>query len=289
MTCSGRAERMPVNKEREPRLPVGAFYGERLGSREVAGFLLTDYAYPPGFRIPRHSHERAYFSLVLEGAYTETYGRRTRECRASTVVFHPASEAHAEQIHGARGRTFSVELAPRWVERVREYPTVVDTPAAFEGGELLWLASRLYREFLLEDAVSPLAVEGLALEILAEASRRRAHVLERSPPRWLREARELLQERFTESLSLDDVAEAVGVHPAHLARVFRQQYRCTVGDYVRQRRIDFACRALATSDIPLGEIAIAAGFSDQSHFSRIFKRLMGLTPGEFRRISRACK
>jgi AraC family transcriptional regulator len=280
---------MSVNKEGQRRLPVGTFYGERLGSREVAGFLLTDYVYPPGFRIPRHSHERAYFSLVLEGAYTETYGRHSRECRASTVVFHPAGETHAEQIHGARGRTFSVELAPRWVERVREYPTVVDTPAAFEGGELLWLASRLYREFLLEDAVSPLAVEGLALEILAEASRRRTHILERSPPRWLREAREFLQEHFTESLSLNEVAAAAGVHPAHLARVFRQQYRCTVGDYVRQRRIEFACRALATSNTPLGEIALAAGFSDQSHFSRIFRRVMGLTPAEFRRISRARK
>ena len=126
-------------------------------------------------------------------------------------------------------------------------------------------------------------MEGLALEMLAEASRRPVSFSERWPPRWLRRARELLHARFTESLSLDGIAEAVGIHQSHLARVFRQQYRCTMGDYVRQLRIDFACRQLSTSDAPLVEIALAAGFADQSHFSKSFKRLMGLTPGEFQR------
>ena len=132
------------------------------------------------------------------------------------------------------------------------------------------------------DEVSPLVIESLAAEILAEVSRRTIRDTERRPPIWLKQARELLRARFSESLTLTAVAESVGVHPVHLARVFRQFYRCTTGEYMRQLRIEFAARELSTSDTPLVAIAAAAGFSDQSHFSRSFKDRTGLTPGEFR-------
>jgi AraC family transcriptional regulator len=136
------------------------------------------------------------------------------------------------------------------------------------------------------DAVSPLAMEGLTLEILAELSRRPASAAERRPPGWLRRAKELLHDRFTESLSLDEIAAAAGVHPTHLARVFRRHYHCTIGDYLRGLRIDQARHELATSDTPLIEIAIRAGYCDQSHFSTAFQRHVGMTPTEYRRIFR---
>jgi AraC family transcriptional regulator len=91
---------------------------------------------------------------------------------------------------------------------------------------------------------------------------------------------------FSESLTLAGVAASVGVHPVHLARVFRQHYRCTIGEYVRQVRIEFASRELSVSDAPLAEIAFTSGFSDQSHFSKTFKRLTGQTPAQFRKASR---
>jgi AraC family transcriptional regulator len=106
--------------------------------------------------------------------------------------------------------------------------------------------------------------------------------VERTPPRWLRQVRDLLHEGFRQRLTLDGIAESVGVHPAHLARVFRQQQGCTVGDYVRRLRIEYACHCLRTSDTALATVALAAGFSDQSHFSRVFKRQTGLSPAVFR-------
>ena len=80
-------------------------------------------------------------------------------------------------------------------------------------------------------------------------------------------------------LPLADVARRVGVHPVHLARTFRRVHQITFAGYVRHVRIEFARRELAASDAPLGDIAVAAGFCDQSHFSRLFKRYTGLTPG----------
>jgi AraC family transcriptional regulator len=134
------------------------------------------------------------------------------------------------------------------------------------------------------DPVGPLAIEGLMLELLVETSRRRENVSERKPPHWLRQARDLVNDRFAENLSLDDIAATVKVHPSHLARVFRQQYGCSIGEYTRQLRLDHARHELSTSEASLLEIAVASGFSDQSHFSKAFKRHTGLTPTEFRRI-----
>jgi AraC family transcriptional regulator len=140
---------------------------------------------------------------------------------------------------------------------------------------------RAYDEFRCTDDVSALAVEGLTLELLAEGARRRtpggSH-----PPRWLQHVRDLLHEAFRQRLTLDGIAGSVGVHPAHLARVFRQLQGCTVGEYVRSLRIEYACHCLRTSDTALATLALAAGFSDQSHFSRVFKRQTGMSPAVFR-------
>jgi AraC family transcriptional regulator len=133
------------------------------------------------------------------------------------------------------------------------------------------------------DGVSPLAIEGLTLELLAESARNTSPVLDRRPPGWLISVCDMLHEQFSEPPPLGTIAEEAGVHPAHLARTFRQVHGCTLGDYVRKLRIEYACRCLTNPETPLAEIALAAGFSDQSHFSRTFKRQMGVPPGEFRK------
>jgi AraC family transcriptional regulator len=66
--------------------------------------------------------------------------------------------------------------------------------------------------------------------------------------------------------------------------VFRQFERCTVGDYIREVRIDYARKQMLATNEPLVEIALAAGFADQTHFTRSFKRITGMTPTEFRRL-----
>ena len=68
---------------------------------------------------------------------------------------------------------------------------------------------------------------------------------------------------FTESLRMVDVASAVGVHPVHLARVFRAHYGMSVSKDMRGLRVDWAARELAATDVPIAQIADRAGFSDQ--------------------------
>ena len=88
---------------------------------------------------------------------------------------------------------------------------------------------------------------------------------------------------------MDALAAAVGVHPSHLMRAFRQHHGCTVGEYVRRLRLEYACHLLSTTATSLTQTALDAGFAGQSHFNRAFKAFTGMTPSEFRGLSgRGC-
>ena len=264
------------------QLPSGSYYGETLRSRKMASFELSERVYSPGYQTPEHTHKQALFCFVMQGNYTETYGGKTRECRSSTLLYHPAEELHAEHFHEAGGRSFIIEIAPGWLTQIRRDLTVVDNPSGFQGGVFELLARKLYREFDRSDGAAPLIIEGLMMEMLGETMRHGAIKERPSPPRWLQQAKDLLHARFAENLTLADIAQDVGIHPVHLAQTFHKTYQCTVGDYVRKLRIEYACHELATSDKPIVDIALAAGFCDQSHFTRTLKRAIGAAPSQYR-------
>jgi AraC family transcriptional regulator len=146
------------------------------------------------------------------------------------------------------------------------------------------LGWRIASELRARDESWALAAEGLVLQLLSTASR-----ADGVPPRrrsWLREARELLDERAPASPALGELAAALDVHPAHLARSFRREYGVTVGEYARARRLEWAGAQLASGDESLAEVAAAAGFADQSHFTRAFRAYAGVTPGRYRELQR---
>jgi AraC family transcriptional regulator len=72
----------------------------------------------------------------------------------------------------------------------------------------------------------------------------------------------------------------------HVAQTFRRFHQCTIGEYLRRLRVDYACHELAGSERAICEIAAAAGFSDQSHFNRSFKRETGMSPSQYRLMPR---
>ncbi|MGH9870849.1 MAG: helix-turn-helix domain-containing protein [Pyrinomonadaceae bacterium] len=254
----------------------GQFYGRIIRSCAIATLTLSETTYPLGNKLPRHSHDHAYFCFVLQGRFTEFYDKRSRTCQPATLIFHPPGEAHSDQFQ-TEARCFNIQFDAH----LNHGAAGLEQPADFHGGVPTYLATKLYREFCEMDEVSALAIEGLVLEMIAESAR----AVKRSKgtsPTWLERARDLLHARFDEHLTLADLAGEVGVHPTHLARQFHRRYNRTVGEYVRQLRVEFACIQLCTSTAPLSEIAVGAGFFDQSHFARTFRLRMGISPARYR-------
>jgi AraC family transcriptional regulator len=257
-----------------------------LRSQELVGFTLAEAMYPAQLRQPRHTHQRASFSFVLNGSYVENYGRQSQLRQPSTIVFHPPQESHSVDFESETVRILSVHIDFERLTYIREYSNVLDSPVSRRTEMIAWLGRRIYREFDRMDALSALAIEGLILEILVNASRDESGSGEQKSPRWLEQAKEFLHAHFSESLVLEDVAKAVGVHRVHLSRVFREKFGCTIGEYVRRLRVEFARREISATDLSFSEIALAAGFSDQSHLNKTFKSLSGFTPSEYRKTSR---
>src|SRR5262245_56685976 len=94
--------------------------------------------------------------------------------------------------------------------------------------------------------MTQMAIEGLMLELIAEACRRSPRISEAKSPRFLERAKEMLQQCFLEPLSLSEIALAVGVHPVYLASAFRRHYRCSIGEYKRRLRVEFTCGEIAS-------------------------------------------
>ncbi len=248
-------------------------------SHDAPGLHLTETHHPAGYRIPLHGHRMLSVFLVLAGGLGEKVGRQELELSAGDLVFTPADEPHSDVFRGAGGRCLVIEMQPSLIERVVEHARL---PREIRlRGPAAWLAQRLSAEMRHADELSPLVIEGLSYQLLGAVcrpTRRRAPA-----PSQVMRARSLLEDCCAERLSLGGVAREVGLHPLQLARLFRRRYGCSVGEYLRRRRIEEACARLSSSREPLAEIATALGFYDQAHFTRTFRRLTGTTPAAYRR------
>jgi len=259
-------------------LRAGQWFGQTQIRRNVRDNTLTQLVHAQPRRVPPHTHERAYASLVLDGAYREHFGGHTIEYQPLTLAFHPPAFSHDDEIGNGGARFFAVEFD-------RDYLAMLSTEARPEaellGGKPAWIALELYRHFLC--GADELAAESLIAELFLESSRRRPQA-ERRRPAWLVKVEDRLNAEFQAPPTLVELAEDAGVHPVHLSRTFRAIRRESIAQALWRLKVQHAARRMRSRETALADIALEAGFADQSHFTRIFKRITGRTPVAYRRL-----
>lgn len=261
----------------------GTFVGALHARRQFAGLTLAETSYRPALVVPAHAHESALVTLVLDGGLTEERGHRRARVEKGALIYHPPAEPHGHRFSDVGGRCFVLQFGPSWLERMRSFGLAEPgSPLDLRGSQANWLAGQVYREFRSPDTAARLGIEGFALAMLGEIARAGSRSERGAKPPWLVRAVELLHARLTDELSLGEIAVAVGVHPSHLSRTFHQHFGVTMSEYVRRQRVELARRLLTGTDRSLSDIALAVGFSDQAHFSRVFKQATGRTPGAYR-------
>jgi AraC-like DNA-binding protein len=257
--------------------------GVVMTAADVNGFTVRELRFPPGYLQAPIEPERPYLAVVLEGSMVKSFRATTMDFAGGSAFTMPAGLWHGATF-GARGSTIVI-IRPN-----RDSTPLTDAfrrLVELRGRGFNWLAWRLAAELRASDAAAPMAAEGFALEILAATAREAA--LDRRvgrTPQWLGTAEEYIRARIGEPVGLSELASAVGVNAAHLARVFRSRYGLSVGAFGRRVRLDWAAAEIARNDRPIAEIAAEAGFADQSHFTRIFRQHVGTTPARFREEAR---
>jgi AraC-like DNA-binding protein len=124
------------------------------------------------------------------------------------------------------------------------------------------------------------------IKMLFAAESENASSRNRAEPVEVWKTRKFIEEYSGEELSLRRVAKAVNIHPNYLSERFKQVTGMNFVDYVARTRFEKACRLLHDGDLRISDIAFATGFQSLSQFNRVFKRLSGKSPTQFRAAKR---
>ncbi len=251
-------------------------HGAERSGRAVGEIRVSEVQMPAGLRLARHAHSSAQLVFVLEGSYTETWGRRELRLRPGSAIFRPAGDPHANAFDREEVLALLVAYPQHRLARLSASRHPLVLPAL-----LADLRALVELELRHDDGAGDAALEGLALLLLSRVAR-----LARGggQPPWLGDACAFIERHYAEPISLAAVAAALGIHRATLAAAFRRHLARSVGQAIRAARVRSALAALRTSRRPLAEIALECGFADQGHMGRLVKRATGRTPGEIRRL-----
>jgi AraC family transcriptional regulator len=168
------------------------------------------------------------------------------------------------------------------VELAAEHGRPICSPGELAGPSAMIFGARLYREFRRRDDVSLLDIEALTLQLLLIESQQSTPPRRTGAPRWLLQVREIIRENIQPRITLGGLCRSVGRHPVHISREFHRHFGCTISEYLRRVRIAKAQSLLVSQNLEMAEIALACGFSDQSHFTNEFRRMTGVPPYRYR-------
>ncbi len=251
-----------------------------LGKLETSAVKVEEERYAPGLCIPRHYHDTANFIYTIAGTHWSGYSRGGDTCAPGTVRFLAAGEPH-ENYFPVGCRALEIELRNPILELAAEHGHTICSPGELPHPSAAALGARLYREFRQRDDVSLLDIEAVILQLLLSGGQDSTPRRSSAPP-WLLRIREMLREEEHSRLSLAELSRCVGRHPVQISRQFHRHFGCTISEYMRRVRIARAQSLLRRRDLEVAEIALACGFSDQSHFTTAFRRLTGIPPHRYR-------
>lgn len=252
-------------------------HGRATRAIAIGPYTITEAVYAPHQRVGRHEHRWPSWTLVLEGSFDERFSRETVAGVPGVVVTKPGTADHSN-VYGPQGaRCLLIEA--------RDGGDLFRAPGTHSSGVVPRLASRIHAALRATDRASQLTLEGLLIELGAATGRSQHAVRVVGRKAWLNDVREQLEAEFRSPPSLEVLASARGVHPAYLCQAFRAAFGMSVGQFVRAVRFEWARDAVRSGSASIAEVAAAAGFSDQAHLSREFKKRAGVSPRRFRNLA----
>ena len=260
----------------------GEFYGQTNSTINLSGITLTDTIYTHD-KVDWHYHENAYFTFILQGNVIEGNKKEIYNCSAGTLLFHNWQEPHYNIKPEGFTRGFHVEIDSSWLESLEFNAGGLQGSINIEDVDLKFLMHAIFRESKFQDTVTSVAVETLLLEALSTMQRNQQNQYCKKPL-WVSKLNQILNDQFTENLSLEYLADNLDIHPVHLSRDFSKYFHSGLGEYLRKLRIKKSLELIPQKSLDLTSIAIDCGFSDQSHFTRCFKEFNGINPSHYRKI-----
>jgi AraC family transcriptional regulator len=257
----------------------------RFNTLDCGAFMVTDALFPAGHRLDKHFHDRTVVGLTLRGEWDSVLGSTCLSNSPGMMHVEPAGDSHLNQFGSGGAHVVVIQPNPTHEMFVHPFRALLESAVQLQLGMLgILIAERLENELMDRDDLSPLAIESLSTDLLIAGSRW-TRLRSGSQPVWLLRAADYLHEQFLQRPSLAELSNVAGVSPEHFNREFRRVYRTGPAEYIRYLRLSWAAERLRGHCQSVAEIASAAGFADQSHFTRHFRKHFGVTPAAFRSAS----
>ena len=221
-----------------------------------------------------HSHEKPMISFVLYGNNIEYRKGKTIERVAGSINYYHSYELHKNIYNNFPSKHISLELDYTFLDAHGYIQTEIEL-AIKNNKDSIFTFIKLMNEAQINDAQSKNTVEMLFLEFMENAHKSKNTT---QFPLWMKSVRDILNDRWNENISLKELAKNVNIHPTTISKYFRKYFQCTLGEYTRKLKVKHAIDLLHSSNYSLTETAYLCGFSDQSHFIRIFKSMTGYLP-----------
>ena len=240
------------------------------------GLTVAVCRYAPGEQHKLHTDRHPRVSFLLRGGYREEGRSGSIRMRPGDVLLKSHRAKHEDR--------FSDDGA--WVAAIE---FLDNDPFCGVPESRLWcrradaFALRHANAFLEAARAGDANGAGAAgVDLVTASVHEDEHI--RRPPTWLHHLKLELEECSLASIDVAARARAAGVHPTHASRLFRQCYGTSITEHAHAHSIRRAVAPLAQTDLSLSDVALVAGFYDQSHMSRVFRRMLGRTPGAQRTL-----
>jgi AraC-like DNA-binding protein len=258
-----------------------------LGDLELLHATYVTHAFAP------HIHEGYAIGVIERGAEQFAYRGAQHVAGAGSIVIINPAEVHTGQAAADHGWTYRMLYpaadqlrlaAAQLIGKPADYPFFAHAVVADAA-----LAQQLRELHIhLEAGIEPLARETLWLTLLTELIARHADRRYSLPSPYptadrvtVQQALDYLHAHYANPIGLDDLAALTHLSPYHFLRLFKAEVGMPPHTYLTQLRIQQA-KALLNRGQPIAEVAQQVGFTDQSHLARHFKRVVGVTPGQYR-------
>ncbi len=263
-------------------MDVPVAWGSQSATRlDVGALRFMELRFPSALVLPSHAHDRPTLAVVMNGSFETRLAADALVCGQSSLRVEPAGSPHTNRFGPSGAHIVVVQPDP-------DSPLIGPVADALSRADhrrdprATLIGRAIASEFRHRDAVSPLALQSLGLELVAALAR--SARLPRGAPPWVVQATDLIHDRFLEGLRIETIADAVGVPPSDLVRAFRAFHGIPIGSYARRLRVEWVARRLAETEEPIASLAHEAGFADQPHLTRVFRAFTGLTPARYRRL-----
>lgn len=273
------AEFNPRNSS-ELLLSTGKYSGATSNLKHFDGIIsgTTTYA-EDNFSTEFHYHSNPHLSFILQGGNIENRKRMTTERKVGDIMFFHSGELHRTLPTTPHSKNMNLELENDFL---KQYNISEDEIANMikKNIDSKFLMLKVYKELLENDSYSNISIKMLLLNTITKPISSNLN----KKPYWIIKLSEILNDEWNEFHNLMDLSLILKVHPVTISKYFVRYFGITLGEYMRKLKIDKSLSLIQNDYLSLTEVAIECGFSDQSHFTRNFKKFTGLLPKEFRQL-----